>query len=249
MNFKDLQPIIGDLEKRLRYELERVTSVCEFETKLSTNEIDYYNNTILHLETVIEKAIFYLKTNEIKSAHEFKVIKRRLKNLNKKLFELRAEAEDNNVKLNIELLEFNEDLILEFLPENPTYLDNYKEIEQEIREHIRPEPPKAFPDYTEVGILFAQGFIKEGKGSKCYYKNKEFPSPKDLYKHLQNELKNKCSKATVRYCITDTLGRGKRSLFKSLKRMELTIDRCEYEDINITQSFKDIYNNLLRESV
>lgn len=202
MNFKDLQPIIGKIEKRLRYELERVTSVCEFDPKLNTNEIDYYNNTILHLESVIEKAIFFLKTNEIKNTIEFEVIKIRLKNLNQKLFELRAEAEDNNVKLNIELFEFDKELILEFLPENPTYLDNYKEIEDEVREFIRvdPEPiesgkPKVkFFDYFKVSLLFATGQLPipitepDPVPRKFNFDDQVFSNPTQLGEYLSKKL-------------------------------------------------------------
>ena len=185
MDFKDLQPM-GDFKMRLQYELERVKSVCEFDPKLSANEIDYYNNTILRLETVIEKAIFYLKTNEIKNTPEFKVIKRRLKNLNQKLFELRAEAEDNNVKLNIELLEFNEELIVEFLPKNPTYLDNHKEIEQEIRKFIKvdPEPIEVTKPVT---VINTYSDIFKG------------PNPEKNYQIFKSFIDLEVSKSKSRY--------------------------------------------------
>ena len=138
MDFKDLQPM-GDFKMRLKYELERVKSVCEFDPKLNTNEIDYYNTTIPRLESVIENAIFYLKTNEIKSNLHFKEIKIHLRNLNKKLFELMAEAESKGVKISTELSDFNTVVDSLLSPDTPEYLTNYVEIEQEVRKFIKVE--------------------------------------------------------------------------------------------------------------
>ena len=198
MNFKDLQPM-GDFKMRLQYELERVKSVCEFDPKLNTNEIDYYNNTIPRLESVIENAIFYLKTNEIKSNLHFNEIKIHLRNLNQKLFELMAEAESKGVKISTELSDFNAVVDSLLSLDTPEYLTNYVEIEQEVRKFIKVDseqnectkPKMKVFDYLKISVLFATGQLPiPGKKvpEKFNFDNREFPNVAQLGKHLNKKL-------------------------------------------------------------
>lgn len=167
MDFKDLQPT-GGLEIRLQYELERVTSVCAFDPKLNTNEIDYYNTTIPHLKSVIENAIFYLKTNRISSNLDFNLIKIHLRDLNQNLSNLRDIAKNKGFELSLELSDLNTKMDSLLQPRTLEYVKNHFEIEQEIREFIKIENLESnnpntsiFLGSTDANYRIFKSFIAE----------------------------------------------------------------------------------------
>lgn len=120
-------------------------------------------------------------------------------------------------------------------------------ILSEHKEKTTINKDKTLPDYTFVTSFFADGSIFK-KGTKFYFKNKEFKSQTDLIKHIKETFQN--NKIEPQY-IKDNLAETTKpikNIFRETKEMRIlknTIEYCKQNNIEITESFLKKSNNIL----